>query len=79
MSNVVLISMLGLACCHPNPYERPLMRTALQVLTREAAAPAVPKQKPAFMWPATPSPIRQEFDASISGGELTTTLYLSGR
>ncbi|GLT38611.1 hypothetical protein SLA2020_128480 [Shorea laevis] len=73
------IVRLGLACCHPNPYERPLMRTALQVLTGEAAAPVVLKEKPAFMWPAMAPPIRQEFAASISGGELTTTLDLSGR
>ncbi|GKV25844.1 hypothetical protein SLEP1_g35227 [Rubroshorea leprosula] len=73
------IVMLGLACCHPNPYERPLMSTALQVLTGEATAPVVPKEKPAFMWPAMPPPIRQELDASISGGKLTITLDLNGR
>jgi len=44
---------LGLACCHPNPCERPSMRTVLQVLTGEAPPPSVPFQKPAFTWPAT--------------------------
>ncbi|CAK9148455.1 unnamed protein product [Ilex paraguariensis] len=43
---------LGLACCHPNPYQRPSMRTALQVLTGEAAPPPIPSEKPAFTWPA---------------------------
>ncbi|CAK9148452.1 unnamed protein product [Ilex paraguariensis] len=43
---------LGLACCHPNPYQRPSMRTALQVLTGEADPPTIPSQKPAFTWPA---------------------------
>ncbi|XP_058090535.1 probable L-type lectin-domain containing receptor kinase S.5 [Magnolia sinica] len=42
---------LGLACCHPNPNERPSMREAVQVLTGEALAPEPPKVKPAFMWP----------------------------
>lgn len=73
------IVMLGLACCHPNPYERPSMRTALQVLTGEVAAPAVPTEKPAFMWPAMAPVIREDMDSSISGGQLTTTMELSGR
>lgn len=73
------ILMLGLACCHPNPFERPSMRTALQVLTGEVAAPAVPTEMPAFMWPASPPVIREEMDNSITGGHLTTTTELSGR
>ncbi|WRX22928.1 Protein kinase domain - like 10 [Theobroma cacao] len=73
------ILMLGLACCHPNPFERPSMRTALQVLTGEVAAPAVPTEMPAFMWPAAPPVIREEMDNSITGGHLTTTTELSGR
>ncbi|KAL5983222.1 hypothetical protein ACLOJK_017306 [Asimina triloba] len=49
---------LGLACCHPNPNERPSMRVALQVLTGEAEAPVVPDEKPTFMWPvASPLPV----------------------
>ncbi|GFY80624.1 concanavalin A-like lectin protein kinase family protein [Actinidia rufa] len=43
---------LGLACCHPNPYQRPSMRTALQVFTGEVAPPPIPNEKPAFVWPA---------------------------
>ncbi|XVE96120.1 hypothetical protein REPUB_Repub02eG0193900 [Reevesia pubescens] len=70
---------LGLACCHPNPYERPSMRTVLQVLTGEIAAPAVPAEKPAFMWPAMSPIIGEEMDNSITGGQLTTTMELSGR
>ncbi|XVF75922.1 hypothetical protein PTKIN_Ptkin13bG0225700 [Pterospermum kingtungense] len=73
------VVMLGLACCHPNPYERPSMRTALQVLTGEVGAPAVPAEKPAFMWPAMAPVIREEMDSSSSGGQLTTTMELSGR
>ena len=72
------ILMLGLACCHPNPYERPTMRTALQVLIGEVAAPDVPTEKPAFMWPAMAPVIREEMDNS-TGGQLTTTMELSGR
>ncbi|XP_058091740.1 probable L-type lectin-domain containing receptor kinase S.5 [Magnolia sinica] len=43
---------LGLACCHPNPNERPSMRVVLQMLTGEAGPPIPPNEKPAFMWPA---------------------------
>ncbi|XP_068640757.1 probable L-type lectin-domain containing receptor kinase S.5 [Aristolochia californica] len=42
---------LGLACCHPNPNERPSMRVAVQVLNGEAPPLAPPPVKPAFMWP----------------------------
>ncbi|OMO63680.1 hypothetical protein CCACVL1_22356 [Corchorus capsularis] len=76
------ILILGLACCHPNPSERPSIRTALQVLTGEVDAPVVPTEKPAFMWPPTTAPIaviREEMDNAISGGQLSTTMELSGR
>ncbi|CAL4963163.1 unnamed protein product [Urochloa decumbens] len=42
---------LALACCHPNPRERPSMRAAVQVLVGGAEAPEPPLQKPAFVWP----------------------------
>ncbi|KAM3370172.1 hypothetical protein ACQJBY_017831 [Aegilops geniculata] len=42
---------LALACCHPNPRERPSMRTAVQVLIDGALAPEPPVNKPAFVWP----------------------------
>ncbi|RWR90529.1 Protein kinase domain-containing protein [Cinnamomum micranthum f. kanehirae] len=42
---------LGLACCHPNPNERPNMRVVLQVLTGESPPPVLPTEKPSFMWP----------------------------
>uniref|UniRef100_A0ACD5UTR9 Uncharacterized protein n=1 Tax=Avena sativa TaxID=4498 RepID=A0ACD5UTR9_AVESA len=42
---------LALACCHPNPRERPSMRTAVQVLIDGAPAPEPPLNKPAFVWP----------------------------
>lgn len=41
---------LGLACCHPNPNERPSMKVALQVLTGEATLPDPPVERPAFIW-----------------------------
>ncbi|KAJ8448530.1 hypothetical protein Cgig2_012174 [Carnegiea gigantea] len=69
--------VLALACCHPNPYMRPSMRTALQVLTEGALPPLVPVEKPAFIWPATPPLFTQE--EHFSGGILTTFSSLSGR
>ncbi|KAF0919815.1 hypothetical protein E2562_031675 [Oryza meyeriana var. granulata] len=46
--------LLGLACSHPNPGERPRTQTILQILTGAAPPPYVPPSKPAFMWPALP-------------------------
>ncbi|XP_057983465.1 probable L-type lectin-domain containing receptor kinase S.5 [Malania oleifera] len=61
--------MLGLACSHPNPHQRPSMRTALQVLTGEAAPPLVPIEKPAFMWPPSTPSFNYILDNSFSGGQ----------
>ncbi|KAK1619216.1 hypothetical protein QYE76_024733 [Lolium multiflorum] len=46
--------LLGLACSHPNPGERPRAKEIVQILTRAAPAPEVPAAKPAFMWPVQP-------------------------
>uniref|UniRef100_A0A7C9CFF8 Receptor protein serine/threonine kinase n=1 Tax=Opuntia streptacantha TaxID=393608 RepID=A0A7C9CFF8_OPUST len=63
--------VLGLACCHPNPYVRPSMRNALQVLMGEAAPPSVPFEKPAFMWPVS-KPSFTELELSFDGEDDNT-------
>ncbi|KAJ8618400.1 hypothetical protein MRB53_014586 [Persea americana] len=78
-----LVLKLGLACCHPNPNERPSMRLVLQVLNGEAPAPVLPIEKPTFMWPLMPSnlgaaPISFE-EPSSGGGRLTMSMDLSAR
>ncbi|KAA8518276.1 hypothetical protein F0562_015841 [Nyssa sinensis] len=70
---------LGLACCHPNPYKRPSMRTALQVLVGEAAPTPVPSEKPVFMWPAATPSFKENLDYSDLGGQLTQITELIGR
>ncbi|KAF2289502.1 hypothetical protein GH714_036691 [Hevea brasiliensis] len=51
--------ILGLACCNPNPEQRPSMKTVLQVLTGEAPVPEVPAEMPAFVWPTMPAPVKE--------------------
>ncbi|XP_054800961.1 probable L-type lectin-domain containing receptor kinase S.5 [Prosopis cineraria] len=68
------VLLLGLACCHPNPHHRPSMRTVMQVLTGEAAPPAVPKERPAFVWPALPPSFSHDVDSSITGSQFTPFL-----
>ncbi|RVW81493.1 putative L-type lectin-domain containing receptor kinase S.5 [Vitis vinifera] len=70
---VECVLMLALACCHPNPYERPSMRTALRVLTGEVDPPLIPFDKPVFMWPATAPPsFNEDLEyCSVSGGQMT--------
>ncbi|XXG60140.1 hypothetical protein AAC387_Pa04g2113 [Persea americana] len=78
-----LVLKVGLACCHPNPNERPSMRLVLQVLSGEAPAPTLPVEKPTFMWPLMPS--NSEFaptsleEQSCGGGRLTMSMDLTGR
>uniref|UniRef100_A0ACD5Y926 Uncharacterized protein n=1 Tax=Avena sativa TaxID=4498 RepID=A0ACD5Y926_AVESA len=44
--------MLGLACSHPTPAERPKAQAISQILLRSMPVPAVPPFKPSFVWPA---------------------------
>ena len=52
--------VLALACCHPNPHQRPSMRTVLQVLTGEVPPPLVPTERLAFVWPAMPPSFQED-------------------
>ncbi|CAO2162775.1 unnamed protein product [Urochloa humidicola] len=45
--------LLGLACSHPAPGERPRTPEILQILMGTVPPPVVPPFKPAFVWPAT--------------------------
>lgn len=44
--------LLGLACSHPLPGERPKSAVIMQVLAGSVPPPVVPAFRPAFMWPA---------------------------
>ncbi|KAK1306057.1 putative L-type lectin-domain containing receptor kinase S.5 [Acorus calamus] len=43
--------LLGLACSHPIAAERPKMQAIAQIIYRSVPPPAVPRIKPAFIWP----------------------------
>lgn len=70
---------LGLACCNPNPYQRSTMRVALQVLNGEVAPPAIPDEKPAFMWPVMAPLVAACLDEPLTEGQQTPITILSGR
>jgi serine/threonine protein kinase len=74
-----IVLVLGLACCHPNPNERPSMKTVLMVLNGEVSPPIVPMERPSFVWPAMPSSFEHCEDSSLTGGTLTPITELSGR
>ncbi|WJX11298.1 hypothetical protein P8452_01926 [Trifolium repens] len=76
---VETVLVLGLACCHPNPNERPSMKTVLMVLNGEISPPNVPMERPAFVWPAMPSSFKHGEDSSLVNGTLTPFSQLSGR
>ncbi|WJX17720.1 hypothetical protein P8452_07600 [Trifolium repens] len=76
---VETVLVLGLACCHPNPNERPSMKTVLMVLNGEVSPPNVPMERPSFVWPALPSSFKQGEDNSLVNGTLTPFSELSGR
>ncbi|KAJ1423274.1 Serine/threonine-protein kinase, active site [Sesbania bispinosa] len=71
---------LGLACCHPNPYERPSMRSVMQVLQGETAPPFVHVEKPAFTWPAMAPVLKEELNSHTTGSQNEPiTELISGR
>ncbi|KAK7355098.1 hypothetical protein VNO80_14343 [Phaseolus coccineus] len=76
---VECVLVLGLACCHPNPHQRPSMRTVLQVLNGEAPPPEVARERPAFMWPAMPPSFTEAKDSSLIQGTLTAFTEIIGR
>ena len=51
------VLVLALASCHPNPYQRPSMRTALRVLAGEVAPPVIPMDRPDFVWSLAMPPV----------------------
>jgi serine/threonine protein kinase len=59
--------LLGLACSHPNPGERPTARAIVHILARSQQPPEVPASKPAFMWPV------QRVAAAGEDGEMLTS------
>ncbi|KAK4272595.1 hypothetical protein QN277_021128 [Acacia crassicarpa] len=71
---VEVVLVLGLACCHPNPHHRPSMRSVMQVLTGEVAPPEVPKERPAFVWPALPPSFTHGADSSLTASQLVPFL-----
>jgi hypothetical protein len=76
---IEIVLVLGLACCHPNPNERPSMKTVLMVLNGEASPPIVPMERPSFVWPAMPSSFKEGEDNSLINGTLSPFTQLSGR
>nr|XP_011470827.1 PREDICTED: probable L-type lectin-domain containing receptor kinase S.5 [Fragaria vesca subsp. vesca] len=77
--DILSVLTLGLACCHPNPHQRPSMRTVLKVLTREADPPLLPTERPAFVWPSMPPSFKEDTECDVAGGQLTPFTVLGGR
>jgi serine/threonine protein kinase len=71
--------VLGLACCHPNPHQRPSMRTVLQILTGEAPPPLLPTERPAFVWPAMPPSFKEDTDTGFIKSQATPFTDIAGR
>ncbi|CAM0904494.1 unnamed protein product [Alopecurus aequalis] len=70
--------LLGLACSHPNPWERPNAQAILQILTRSAPPPDVPPERPAFMWPVRPfGHVNYDGEMSTSSSSATCSTVMT--
>ncbi|KAK8963636.1 putative L-type lectin-domain containing receptor kinase S.5 [Platanthera guangdongensis] len=67
--------MLGLACSHPVPGERPKAAGIIQILLGTLPPPVVPPFKPGFMWPAAET--SGEYEAGGVGLTSMSTLLLN--
>nr|XP_010932158.1 probable L-type lectin-domain containing receptor kinase S.5 [Elaeis guineensis] len=59
--------LLGLACSHPNPGDRPKTQAIVQIISKSASPPEVPTSKPAFVLPA------EAIDEGGTSSRLTST------
>lgn len=73
------VLVLGLACCHPNPHERPSMRAILKVLIGEEDPPILPAEIPLFVWPSMPRSIKSDSETTLQGGQLISFTEVTGR
>ncbi|WVZ92201.1 hypothetical protein U9M48_038284 [Paspalum notatum var. saurae] len=66
--------LLGLACSHPTPADRPKTPAIQQILLGSVPPPAVPPFKPSFVWPATGGGLDT---VSTTAGTTTSQLSLT--
>ncbi|XP_062220097.1 probable L-type lectin-domain containing receptor kinase S.5 [Phragmites australis] len=69
--------LLGLACSHPNPGERPRAQAIMQNLTRSVPPLAVPMSKPVFMWPVPRADGEEYGETPTSHSGVTSTAVTS--
>ncbi|WVZ83333.1 hypothetical protein U9M48_030494 [Paspalum notatum var. saurae] len=66
--------LLGLACSHPNPSDRPNMLEAVQIITKSAAPPDVPLEKPRFVWEQEEGHLlSSDYNAELSSLNMSST------
>lgn len=65
--DIMCLFMVGLACSHPNPPDRPTMRQVKQILCRERPLPYVPTFRPPFVW------LHSDYDDSSLTGSTGST------
>ncbi|RWW64478.1 hypothetical protein BHE74_00028281 [Ensete ventricosum] len=72
--------LLGLACSQPHPGARPKAQAIVQIVSRSAPPPGVPKFKPAFVWPPPQGPLlkgNHDDDNGTSGTTLASSTATS--
>ncbi|XP_077211688.1 putative L-type lectin-domain containing receptor kinase S.5 [Tasmannia lanceolata] len=68
--------MMGLACSHPWPYERPEMETIVQIISRTVGPPLVPPIKPSYVWPMR-GPVNDDDSSECSADESLSIIVSS--
>ncbi|KAF3788773.1 putative L-type lectin-domain containing receptor kinase S-5 [Nymphaea thermarum] len=63
--------LLGLACAHPNPNDRPKATAIIQIISRSIDPPTVPPFRPPFIW-------HMDSTYDCSSVDVTGSSYISG-
>ncbi|XP_078438685.1 putative L-type lectin-domain containing receptor kinase S.5 [Wolffia australiana] len=63
--------LLGLACSHPTPKDRPNIQAVVQIISGTGPLPEVPTVKPAFVWPSAFEELNQDNATIMPSSSIT--------
>ncbi|KAL4591982.1 hypothetical protein LXL04_004959 [Taraxacum kok-saghyz] len=76
-AEMMKVLLIGLACSHPDPGVRPMMRNVVQMLAGEAEVPVVPRAKPSLSFSTSDLLMNLQDSVSDCNGMITLSITSS--
>ncbi|KAJ1265619.1 hypothetical protein BS78_08G090500 [Paspalum vaginatum] len=73
VEEAVRLLLLGMACSHPNPSDRPSMADVVRIIGKSAPPPDMPLSKPPVMWPPEELTSDDSNDGTLTTSNLKRT------